>query len=84
MAKPLFNLLKSKWRSPASRLTQHDGHGSKDGTAQGVDQPVGGAVQHRRVERQEGVPAPHQEGEDDGGRQNGSPEFQDVPVTART
>lgn len=51
-------------------LTEHDGDDGEEGAAQRVHHPEGGALHQRRVEGQEGVAAPDQEGEDHaGGRQ---------------
>lgn len=46
-------------------VTEENGDGGKEGTAECVQNPEGGAIQQRRVKGKEGVTSPHQEREEE-------------------
>lgn len=58
-------------------FTEQDGDDGKEGAAQGVHHPEGGALEQRRVEGKESVTPPHQEREEDScsRRRQGNLEF---------
>lgn len=46
-------------------VTEQDGDGGEEGTAECVHHPEGRTIQQRRVKGKEGITSPHEEGEEE-------------------